>query len=130
MNIYLAPPEALPPGFRYPEDYLRMVREQQFPDLFPWRFLGETPDEPQGYIEAMRFAEPRHPLVPFARCEDSANGDLACCDGSDSSGAPKIYFHVYAYQLPDPPWEERYHLKDFADWLRVAREESDEYQRD
>lgn len=129
MKIFLPSPEALPAGFRYPETYLRMAREDQLPDLLPWTFLGKKPDSVEFYIKAMRHMHSQHALVPFARFEDSANGDLACFDGADQSGDPKIYFYVYESQKPLPPWEERYHLKDFVEWLRVAREESEEYQR-
>jgi hypothetical protein len=130
MKIFLPSPHLLPSGFRYPREYLQLVEKSDLPDLFPWHFLGETPDELEPYVTGMLSVHADKHLIPFARFEDSADGDLACFDGSDKNGDPKIYFHVFGRQSPPPAWEKRHYLKNFAEWLHVAAEESATYKRE
>lgn len=127
MKLWFPSKRVLPTGFRYPDEYLLLGKQPVLPDLYPWRFLGETPTEIEDFIKAMRGIYTDKLLIPFARFEDSANGDLACFDGDDKSGNPKIYFHVYGYQKTIPSWDKRYHLENFSEWLRVAGQESARY---
>jgi len=127
--IFLPPAHLLPPGFLYPKQYLKMVETSDFPDLYPWQFLGKTPDELSPYVTGMTKVHQDKHLIPFAQ-EDSSNADIACFDGSDTTGDPKVYFHVFSGSSPAPSWEERYQLKNFAEWLRVAAEESVTFKRE
>lgn len=62
-----------------------------------------------------------HPLIPFAIASDESGffNDgyvvLACFDGSDKSGDPKVYFHDYGYSYSgeDPVRGKQYYLENF-----------------
>ncbi|GKX61435.1 hypothetical protein SOASR032_00040 [Pragia fontium] len=77
-----------------------------------------------------------HPLIPFAIANDQSGlfNDgyviLACFDGSDRSGDPRVYFHDYGYRGEDPAWDKRYNLDNFSAWLESAKEESAQYKEE
>lgn len=124
MKIFLPTSMELPDGFKYPIAYLRYLEAQDLNQFYPWRFLAETPEEMSFMIQIMNQEYPGKNLIPFARFEDSANGDLACFYGNDHSGNPIIYFHVFCRQGTPVTWEDRYFLKDFDAWLEMAKEEA------
>jgi len=124
MKLFILDYKTLPLGFKYPETYLKYVDKYVQSDIYPWRFIGETQTEISFYLELLRKEYPDKTLIPFARLEDSANGDLACFDGDDYSGDPKIYFHVFCYQGEVPPWDKRYCLDSFSEWLLEAEEDA------
>lgn len=72
------------------------------------------------------------PLVPFAILDDPSgiSNDgyvvLACFDGDDATGDPKVYLHDYG-NPKRVNWEDRFFLANFAEWLRFAKEESERY---
>lgn len=124
MKVVLPKAEFLPVSFKYPKDYLEFINQHVMEDLAPWRLLSDAEEEICFYINNLREEYPDKQLIPFARFEDSANGDIACFDGDDPSGDPKVYFHVCCYQGELPPWDQRYSMNDFSEWLEEAREES------
>jgi hypothetical protein len=72
---------------------------------------------------ALKRQYPARQLVPFALWEGS--DDVACFDGGAESGDPVVYYvHAYA----SPGWEDRGHVRNFAEWLEAAKEESSKYQ--
>lgn len=124
--IHLAPPGSLPPAFRYPEPYLRMASSATQPDLYPWRLLGDHGSEIPFFLDIVRKRYPDKVLIPFARRDDSASGDLACFDGDDATGNPKIYFHVFG-DTREVPWTKRFSIAGFSGWLQEAQQEAEEY---
>ncbi len=126
MNVYFPEIKLIAPKFEYPTSYLQYVASCSGDELAPWHFICEkrTVDF---YINILRNEYPDKLLVPFARLEESANGDLACFDGDDLSGDPKIYFHVFCYQGNLPIWEQRHYLKSFDDWLIEAKDDAENY---
>ena len=124
MKVFLTESKMLPEGFKYPSAYLEYIAGHEQDELYPWRFLAESPSEISFLIQLLQKAYPDKRLIPFAQYEDSANGDIACFDGNDCSGEPRIYFHVFCYQGEMPPWDKRYHLSSFSEWLVEAKEEA------
>ncbi|ASA57883.1 hypothetical protein [Vibrio gazogenes] len=127
MKIYLFEGNELPDDFQYPNDFLKFVSSYDEKMIKPWRILGESKSELIFFRTSMNEIYTDKPLIPFARLEDSANGDLACFDGSDISGNPRIFFHVYCYQGELPSWDKRYSLDNFNCWLEEAQEEASFY---
>ncbi|WNJ95672.1 hypothetical protein RND59_00680 [Vibrio ruber] len=127
MKIHLFEGNELPDDFQYPDDFLKFVSSYDEKTIKPWRILGESKSELIFFRTSMNEIYPDKPLIPFARLEDSANGDLACFDGSDISGNPRIFFHVYCYQGELPNWDKRYSMDNFNCWLEEAREEANFY---
>lgn len=130
MKKFLPSSEELPESFKYPKAYLDIVDNQNSHYITPWRFIGDTPTEIPFFISLLHDKYNGKTLIPFARCEDSANGDLACFDGDDLSGDPRVFFHVFNYQGEIPDWDNRYHLKNFLEWLKEAYEDHETYQSD
>jgi hypothetical protein len=122
----------LPSGFALPRSYVELARAAISPDLEPWTFLFSSMARSLQYYGAMLLTYPDKPLVPFAMASDQSGyfNDgyvvLACFDGDDRSGDPKVYIHDYADPKRDS-WQERYVLRNFDEWSRVAKEESDRY---
>jgi hypothetical protein len=122
----------LPSGFDFPQSYLQLVQAQELPNVEPWNFLCLSMAKSLNYYGAMLQKYPDKPLVPFAILSDQSgflNGGfvvLACFDGDDRSGNPKVYFHDYS-NPKRVDWPERYSLANFSEWLKVAAEESARY---
>ena len=122
----------LPSEFRFPKSYLQLAQQHDVLDFEPWKFLFLDMPRSLNYYGAMLQKYPDKPLIPFAIIDDQSgfyNGGyvvLACFDGDDKSGDPKVYFHDYS----NPKrinWPDRYSLVNFTEWLRVAGEESARY---
>lgn len=122
----------LPSGFRFPRGYVRLAQTQDLPDLEPWSFLFLNMPDSLIYYGEMLHRYPDKPLVPFAWVNDQMGyyNDvyvvLACFDGDDTSGDPKVYIHDYA-EPRRLAWSELYSFANFTEWLRKAREESVSY---
>ena len=125
----------LPAGFIFPKSYLDLAKDQHIPRLEPWEFLFNNMPRSLNYYGAMLQKYPDKPLIPFAIIDDKSGfyndgyAVLACFDGDDSSGDPKVYFHDYL-NPKRIDWPDRYSLQNFAGWMRVAREESARYLAD
>jgi hypothetical protein len=122
----------LPSGFCFPKNYLQLSEEHDILDFEPWKFLFLDMPKSLNYYGAMLQKYPDKPLVPFAIIDDQSGfyNDgyvvLACFDGDDKSGDPKVYFHDYS-NPKRVNWADRYSLVNFTEWLRVAGEESARY---
>ena len=122
----------LPSGFSFPKSYLQLAQWHDFSDLEPWNFLFLNLPKSLSYYGSMLEKYPDKPLVPFAFIDDQSGfyNDgyivLACFDGDDQSGDPKIYFHDYS-NPKRVDWPDRYSLANFTEWLRVAAEDSVRY---
>lgn len=112
QSRFLFPPESLPPGFRYPDSYLKVVNSPELPDLDPCWLLAENEQLALFWQRTLRQQFPRRLLVPFAKWDTS--DDLACFDGANTSGNPDVLL-IHAYCTPG--WEHRGTLPDFEAWL-------------
>lgn len=133
MNkLFLFDSPILPSGFSFPRTYLQLTQAQDIPDLEPWKFLFLNMPSSLNYYGAMLQKYPDKPLVPFAIIDDPSGAFndgyvvIACFDGDDKSGDPKVYFHDYS-NSNRVDWPDRYSLANFTEWLRVAGEESARY---
>jgi len=73
---------------------------------------------------------PDAPLVPFAIVNDQSGFYnegwvvLACFDGFDKSGKPRVY--IYDYSRPKKLLHDTCY-NDFSEWLSFARSDSERY---
>ncbi|MEJ7804956.1 MAG: hypothetical protein WKG03_03420 [Telluria sp.] len=133
MNaLFLYDSPILPDRFKFPGNYLELATGHGVPCLEPWNFLFLDMPSSLKYYGAMLQKYPDKPLIPFAIIDDRSGlyNDgyvvLACFDGDDKSGDPKVYFHDYS-KSKRANWDERYSLPNFGEWLRVAEGESARY---
>lgn len=115
----------LPAGFRFPDAYLKLIQDE-FPDLNPWWFVAEEPETATLLYRIINEElRSKKLLIPFAKIDDSS-GDVACFDGEDTSGNPKVYFSVGTENdMSGIDWSERYCLKNFDEWLEFAKKDHD-----
>ena len=113
----------LPHNFKYPLSYLEFFTlSQQELDVDPWWFLCLHNQAMQDWYVELKRQYPNRSLIPFAKL--SYNDDVACFDGHDNSGNPKVhYVHAFASE----GWEDKGHVADFTAWLNLAKQESLEY---
>jgi hypothetical protein len=122
MTCYLYSIEELPEGFSFPSSFLEIVNKESILDLDPWWFICEFEKFAKYWLSEMKTQYPERQLVPFAKV--SYSDDIACFDGSDISGDPKVFFiHAFA----STGWEDRGNLNNFDEWLKLAKEESVRY---
>ena len=131
-TLYFYNSPILPSEFRLPQSYLELAKNHAIPDLEPWKFLFLDMPSSLSYYGAMLQQYPEKPLIPFAILDDPSGlfNDgyvvLACFDGDDKSGDPKVYFHDYG-NPKRVDWSNRHSLDNFTKWLEVAGEESARY---
>ncbi len=112
----------LPEGFSYPEKFLKEVVLNKFPHYQPWFFLSEMKNFESNFFDYALEDYPTRSLIPFARYDGT--DDVACFDGNDHSGDPKIYIvHFFA----SAGWEDRGSYLNFESWLEAAKKESLKY---
>ncbi len=122
MVHYLYSKEILPSGFIYPSSFLEIFSKKEVPDLDPWWFLYEFEELSKEWFFLIKKQYPTRKLIPFAKA--SNNDDIACFDGDDNSGDPKIFIiHSFA----SPGWEDRGCIKNFNEWLKLTQEKSIQY---
>lgn len=107
MNLLTATES--PPGFRYPDAFLRIVGLRLI-ELEPWYILEG--DRLRAATAGLRSRYPSHVVVPFARRQD--NDDIACFL-VEPLGAVQI-IHDFA----SPGWETRDVFPSVYEWLRQA----------
>lgn len=122
MTHYLYSEQELPRGFCFPASFLDMVHRDFVLDLEPWWFLYEFEDFAKQWLLEIERLYPNRSLVPFAKV--SYSDDIACFDGNDKSGNPKVY---YVHAFASPGWEDRGCVGSFDEWLKLAKEESAQY---
>ncbi len=115
------PDESLPEGFRYPERFLDMVGKVDTRWYYPWYFTPPNSDAFNDMIEFLARQLNRN-LVPFASLE-LGDGDVACFDGSDTSGNPAVIIAILDGS------GRSYGFRDFDHWEAEAWEEAQSWDR-
>lgn len=122
MGAYLYTQNELPEDFKYPVAYTEIMDMDIIPDLEPWSFICEFQESSSFWMREMKGKYPDRKLVPLAKVNYS--DDIACFDGEDTSGDPKIY---YIHAFASAGWEDRGYTDNFDEWLKMARLESARY---
>lgn len=131
MKPFFFESQILPIGFSLPVVYKQMVTNREWPTIEPWSFLAMDMARSLSYYGNMLLHFPNSPLIPFAIiCDQSGFWNdgyvvLACFDGSDFSGDPKV--RIYDYGRPKiSPWENMSY-PNFLAWMEDAKKESELY---
>jgi hypothetical protein len=121
----------IPTGFCFPRTYENMLISGLWPQVEPWAPLAADMPSSLYYYGAMLSKFQEAPLIPFAIiCDGSGFYNdgyvvLACFDGSELSGEPKV--RIYDYGKPKiSPWENMSY-PSFLAWLEAAKKESERY---
>lgn len=122
MKPYLFEDNQLPEKFSFPDSYLNLVSQEEIPYLEPWWFISEFKEDADFWFEEIAKQYPTRKLIPFAKAGSS--DDIACFDGSDISGNPKVF---YVHTFASPGWEDRGYEENFDAWLEKAKAESAQY---
>jgi hypothetical protein len=118
-------PPVISPDFRYPQalsDYCETADEH---DLHPW-YVMTDPEEASDWLEIVREQYPNRNLIPFARNEDTGD-DIACFDGADTTGEPKIHF---VHTFSDPDWSDFGYVLNIPEFLADVRDHNAKHLRD
>ena len=131
MKPFLFDCPLLPDNFKFPEEYSVAAIKNILPEIEPWQFLAKDMATSLSYYGTLMTKFPDEPLIPFAIIDDESGVYnegwvvLACFDGKDNSGTPKVF--IYDFSTPKiSPWENLTY-DGFSDWLSAAREESRQY---
>ncbi|MEK7454986.1 MAG: hypothetical protein AABZ76_08690 [Pseudomonadota bacterium] len=108
-------PRVLPEKFRYPAMLERFAQTGEHPFLYPWWFV-DAESEAGALFFDIRQNDGRN-LIPFAKVDDG-RGDLACFDGDDGSGNPRVLMLVLDGS------DRFYNFMDFDDWLFAAKKDA------
>lgn len=108
----------LPKDFKYPSSYIDLVNKE-LPDIDPWGCFDYMLEHRYKWINK-RY--PDRTLVPFTRRYD--NDDVACFDGTDTSGDPRV---IIIHDWASPGWENRGEFENFLEWLDFAKEQAEEW---
>ena len=102
-------------GFSYPKDYLHFIRsgcELQY----PWWLLRKRPDFAIRCFELLNEdLGSEKLLIPFAKTDDG--GDIACFDGDEKTGNPKVYFYAGEETLKNVNWSDRYFADSYNEFV-------------
>lgn len=113
MNLYLDIDKL--PNYPFPQRFVEFAQAEPKVDIEPWWLLIYIEGKINSWHNKLKELYPKRTLVPFAKF--SANDDIACFDGEDLSGDPKILIiHAYASE----GWELHNEYPRFTDWLRSA----------
>jgi hypothetical protein len=107
--------DLLPPGFEYPSKLQEYSNGGQHPMISPWWFI-DAASKAGKLAHSIRLHDGRN-LVPFAKVDDG-RGDVACFDGDDASGNPKVLMLI----LDDSG--RSYSYDDFDQWLQAALQDA------
>lgn len=120
-EIYLFKDRLLLSDFKFPQPYLDLINNG-LPDIDPWWWLALHKDSSQYWAETLQKQFPSRSLIPFAK--DGGSDDVACFDGSDISGNPKVFV---LHSFCSPGWEGRYEPSSFTDWFKKTESEALEF---
>jgi hypothetical protein len=109
FELYAA--DQLPPGFSYPQEIRDFAATGEHPDFGPWWFIDAN-SKAGKLAYSVRQHDGRN-LIPFAKVDDG-RGDVACFDGDDKSGDPKVHMLV----LDDSG--RSYSFANFSAWKVAA----------
>jgi len=108
--------------FRYPSQFISFCESAAETDISPW-YIFDDAEDATFWLQTVREQYPDRMLIPFAR-DESLGDELACFDASGSSDNPRVYFvHCFA----SPGWESRGDAVDFAEWLKLADADHQEF---
>ena len=112
----------LPSEFTFPENYESALNTVSRDEISPWWFVANEPDKAKMFFEIINVEmKSSKTLIPFAKI-DEESGDMACFDGDDHGGNPRVYFSAGSEQTHENvDWDSRYHLESFDAWLENAR---------
>lgn len=113
--MYFIEESAIGKEFSYPDDYVNFVNSccELEP---PWWLLGKRPNFTVRCFKILNEdLRSEKTLIPFAKSDDS--GDIACFDGDDRTGHPKIYFYTGEDDLGNVSWSSRYSIDSFSEFL-------------
>lgn len=114
---YTFPQDRLPAGFRYPQAYLDLVEQPERLAESSWWLIGKNPGFADFCLEVLQGMGGSKILIPFAK--DDESNDLACFDGADLGGSPRVYFLVAEASIKHVDWTKRY-SQSFEAWLTEA----------
>lgn len=120
-NIYMYN-NYLYPGFIFPKGFSSYVSEGRLENIEPWWLFCSAQNYVDYWCKKVRELYPNRKLIPFANWRYT--DDIACFDGEDVSGEPKVY---YVHAFASAGWEDRGYTDSFAEWLKMARLESARY---
>ncbi|QHI99153.1 hypothetical protein GT347_14915 [Xylophilus rhododendri] len=109
FELYAA--EQLPQGFEFPAEIKDFAATGKHPDLGPWWFIDAN--SRAGKLAYSARQHDGRNLIPFAKVDDG-RGDVACFDGDDLSGDPKVLMLV----LDDSG--RSYSFTNFSQWKAAA----------
>lgn len=113
--MYFFEEDSIFKGFSYPKDYEHFVRAGCELEP-PWWLLGKRPDFAMRCFKLLNEdLESEKLLIPFAKTDDG--GDIACFDGDDKAGNPKVYFYTGEETLKNINWSDRYSVDSFNDFV-------------
>lgn len=113
-DVWFYDENLLPKGFSYPERYIQSIVKRE--NVSPWWYVSENPEYAELCFNVINAKlDLGRVLIPFAKCDDG--GDVACFDGTDLSGDPKVYFYTGEKTLVSVDWGKRYSLANFVEWL-------------
>ena len=112
---FIVPPDQLPENLNLPAAYTAMIASSVLPEMMPLWFLAENERLSLFWHRSLKEQYPTRSLIPFAKWDPS--DDLACFDGSDTSGDPAVEL-IHAYTTAG--WEARGRLPNFQAWLDEA----------
>ena len=118
---YLFEDYSLPSNFKFPQSYLNLM-EKGLPDINPWWWLAPHKNSAVYWADTLRNQFPLRMLVPFAK--HGGSDDVACFDGSDSTGNPKV---LYIHSFCPPGWEHKDEASSFAEWMQKTEIEAAEF---
>jgi len=107
--------DVLPPGFEYPSNLQEYSISGQHPMISPWWFI-DAASKAGKLAHSVRLHDGRN-LVPFAKVDDG-RGDVACFDGDDASGNPKVLMLILDES------GRSYSYDDFDQWLQAALQDA------
>lgn len=112
-------------GFAFPESFINYVSKENLEDIDPWWLLCHTQSSVDFWCQKVKELYPERKLIPFANWLYS--DDIACFDGADISGDPKVY---YVHAFASAGWEDRGYVANFDEWLKSARLDATRHQDD
>ena len=116
-QMYLFSQNKLPTNFVYPSAFLSLIEDSSCLEQGSWWLIAEDPGYADLCLQVIQSKGGSKPLIPFAK--DDEYGDLACFDGTDTTGDPRVYFDTGEADYADINWETR-HSQSFAEWLATA----------
>lgn len=114
-KFQLYPAAELPRDFVYPPKFREFASTGKYPVIAPWWFVDAN--SKAGRLAYQIRTHDGRNLIPFAKVDDG-RGDIACFDGDDASGDPRVLMLV----LDDSG--RKYSYANFAEWTAAALKDS------